>query len=1410
MRKKYIFATTLLLLFTVLCLLTACTTTTGGGNGDDKTIKKAEAISVRTGDYILGEDIDLTEITLSVTFTDGTVIKSVAEDSMLSADDREKFSETGVHTVVFNFGGAEILYQFTVRSITEEETFLATFFSNGGSDVPNQRTNVVKAFVIPEKADYKFDGWYTTPDYSGSKAVAPYTLTADTYFYAKWIDRRSCNVKFVDGEDILYDFDIVYGEGINIADLEAYPAPAEKEGKTFIGWALDSGSNPEEITVDTVIKASYENVRCTVQIECAGEDGKEVTAKTFTYDYGSYFVLSEFKMPVLEGHTSRWVLYRNDDKNYEEITDTRIAVTDKKLTIKAEHVINSYSVTVYNGSAEANQTKADLKAGIVALERVYYNADEKADFAVDYGSDFLLSSYTQEPYLVSPAEISGYEAQWCFVIPTADGEVWYNANHQYWDEDKQEFVTVDETTTQFELYDKNGDYIAKVSGGNLVGIKGDITIKPKYQKKKYTVTLRRYTDNGWKDIGSFVKEYLDDFRLYDPAEYTDAKYDGYNLNSAAIIERFYHKNNVPDWSFDNDVKDSWREIYFNGNSSDDYDVKWYTSINRLETEEIVFTADSSGNLGSIEIQDENMILYCSDIDLRRYTVTIRYGYNFETGKYEKEAKYEEITESDKITLPDDCTLPVTRNYGSGMTVQYMFSNWSDYPYSPDGNYTGVSGDSFITHRTNNVYFYAHYYSDATYTLTVYDKTQRDAYTDIEGYDGNGYDVPEHSIVYTVPAGSEVTLDMLFKGKDNGDGTFVSGQTYYERYMFINYFDNEYKALHNAIIAKYSENNDKAEAKANLSSLIAEKETKADKYTELLGKIYNYDFVITETIAGENGSVTVEKPLDKAYFLTYFMTAGDYQSLLQTIQDLKDELSVLENYDKNNELRDEYYGTDGKQYKKYADSDYYLNLAYGYDTKLDSTKRKYKFSGWYSDEAYSEVYSKDMDFSWSAIGQDKVMYAKWADEEKGTEGLVFREVRDEHNNVIGVAVVDFMNKADYEASEINGCGYNNFVDGNEYSINLNDMDAVPTYLGSDIEIQVPAKHGGSNSNQLAVIGILSGAFARHGQEIKSVSLPNTLKFIEEDAFVRCKLTDIYGTSDDDGYIVYDGQHAVYQGKTTSYYIGTEKRVASADVLIAFASDSSVTEYTLLDGTVRVGSDAFYLAANITSVDFGDVLVSIGDRAFTGTGITGSITLPDTVTTIGAEAFANCNRLKSINIGESSALSFVGKNAFKNTGWFMQKAGVVAINGIAIGLRTADSSTYDKTESGDFVLSTIDTSSGQVNAYSCTSSAGKVYYDGTGAVVKLVIYSSVRTIADSAFDGVVGTMIVEVQGNMSGGIGKEAFANCSIVRMDFDNLGGECAVESNAFNNCNPFSVYVSSPSAVHDSWSLCNNATITQK
>ena len=275
----------------------------------------------------------------------------------------------------------------------------------------------------------------------------------------------------------------------------------------------------------------------------------------------------------------------------------------------------------------------------------------------------------------------------------------------------------------------------------------------------------------------------------------------------------------------------------------------------------------------------------------------------------------------------------------------------------------------------------------------------------------------------------------------------------------------------------------------------------------------------------------------------------------------------------------------------------------------------------------------MYFEWIAT-ENITLYAKWADEEKGSEGLVFKKVTSSDGSIEGLVVVDYMNAAEYADSEYSGCGYNDF-DNYDYSVNYNDQDAMPPALGINIDIQIPAYHGGTNAAGIPVIGILENAFIRHGKDINTVTLPDSLKFIEEGAFRNALLKNIY-TSENE-YIGVQDDVAVYQQK--DYVSETEEYSATAGTLILYAASSQGEAFTLPAGTVRIGDYAFYGASRLVEVGLTDALRSIGTSAFEGCGSLvntasdTSFVLPEAVVSVGAYAFKDDIKITSVTTGSA---------------------------------------------------------------------------------------------------------------------------------------------------------------------------------
>lgn len=79
--------------------------------------------------------------------------------------------------------------------------------------------------------------------------------------------------------------------------------------------------------------------------------------------------------------------------------------------------------------------------------------------------------------------------------------------------------------------------------------------------------------------------------------------------------------------------------------------------------------------------------------------------------------------------------------------------------------------------------------------------------------------------------------------------------------------------------------------------------------------------------------------------------------------------------------------------------------------------------------------------------------------------------------------------------------------------------------------------------------------------------------------------------------------------------------------------NISEVTLPDSTVSIGSLAFNSCPNLRSIIIPKTVTNIGDYAFMGCVSLDNVIIPNSVTAIGREAFENCSGMKSINVSEN---------------------------------------------------------------------------------------------------------------------------------------------------------------------------------
>lgn len=149
------------------------------------------------------------------------------------------------------------------------------------------------------------------------------------------------------------------------------------------------------------------------------------------------------------------------------------------------------------------------------------------------------------------------------------------------------------------------------------------------------------------------------------------------------------------------------------------------------------------------------------------------------------------------------------------------------------------------------------------------------------------------------------------------------------------------------------------------------------------------------------------------------------------------------------------------------------------------------------------------------------------------------------------------------------------------------------------------------------------YSFHGCEnMKSISLPNTLTSIGRGAFSDTGLTSIklpYGLK------ILEGR-AFYRNKFTSVEIPD----SVTEIGEGAFSYSTTLESVSIPGSVKImGDEAFSGNKKLRKVTMGNGLVKIGRNAFSGSGLT-AIVFPDGVKVIDEFAFAFCSNLRNVTL------------------------------------------------------------------------------------------------------------------------------------------------------------------------------------
>ena len=228
-----------------------------------------------------------------------------------------------------------------------------------------------------------------------------------------------------------------------------------------------------------------------------------------------------------------------------------------------------------------------------------------------------------------------------------------------------------------------------------------------------------------------------------------------------------------------------------------------------------------------------------------------------------------------------------------------------------------------------------------------------------------------------------------------------------------------------------------------------------------------------------------------------------------------------------------------------------------------------------------------------------------------------------------------------------------VDGYKYEYKVNEADNTATitkFLGPDgsakstgsYDIDIPEKLDGYTvtglgKDSFSIDDLYSPLYEIHLNKIHSVTIPQSVTSIGEDAFTNCR--GLNSLTIDDAAISI-GSWAFAQCYSLSSLSLGKKITTIGDH--AFDDCRALTSVTIPQSVTSIGQKAFNSCISLTTLSLGENIKTIGDSAFYYCIDLESVTIPQSVTSIGNDAFGQCHDLQSLTI--KNAATSIGHRAF----------------------------------------------------------------------------------------------------------------------------------------------------------------------
>jgi hypothetical protein len=265
-----------------------------------------------------------------------------------------------------------------------------------------------------------------------------------------------------------------------------------------------------------------------------------------------------------------------------------------------------------------------------------------------------------------------------------------------------------------------------------------------------------------------------------------------------------------------------------------------------------------------------------------------------------------------------------------------------------------------------------------------------------------------------------------------------------------------------------------------------------------------------------------------------------------------------------------------------------------------------------------------------------------------------------------------------------------------------------------------------------VGIAQGAFADCAA-LTSVSLPDSLKNINEEAFTGC--TELL--KKDNGVIYID------------------KWVISATATKVDANDSTNkdTQVALRSNTVGFAALAFKEADPTTPIVIPAGVKSINDWAFQGASSVTGVVLHEDVKSIGFGAFQNCTKLVAIYLG--SGLKSIDTNAFAGCS---NLVAIIEDVNAWLAISFAGTNSYPNHFGALYIMDSNGNPVTEVTLPSGTKNIGASAFENAVLLTKINLPASVTSIGAASFSGCIALTEIKIPNGVTA-IADQAFHGCA---------------------------------------------------